>query len=209
MKLSNSWTSVIESMIVMLIVTIWIVWTYTIYTNSMKISDSTSYRIQAISIAKDGIESITNIRDTNWILFWANIDNCWNTYNYNWACITADWTPSYEYTYISTWSYIVYKDIDDRFILSWATNLISSLNYKDLNYRNYFKVQKDILWFYTQSWGTSFLPTFTREIKISYPDNLNPPQSMKVESIVRWADSSKPSWNYEIKLENTLTNWKK
>lgn len=205
MKKSKLWTSVVESMVVMLIITIWVVWSYNIYVNSMRVSESTSYKVEAIAMAREWIEALTNIRDTNWMIYRANTTNCWNTYNYEWSCITADWTFWNEYTNIPSWSYILYN-LNDRWTLSGATTWTYSSSW----YRNDFRVKKDNLWFYTQNYSTwtNFFPIFTREIKISYPTwAWTPPQKMNVESIVRWTDAWRGSWNYEVKLETLLTNW--
>jgi hypothetical protein len=200
---SKHWTTIVESLVVMLIIVVWVVWTYKIFTNSQKLSDSTAYRLAAISMAREWIEVITNIRDTNWLLFWSNTTNCWLTFNYNSSCITAGWTT----TNIPTWSYKIYKNSNNRWYLSWP---IATWNYSDSTYRDNFRVNLDSDWFYTQSGWTNFLPIFTREIKIYYPsDAWTPPQSVNVESIVRWSDSSRTNWNFEVKLQTLLTNWKK
>jgi hypothetical protein len=60
---------------------------YNIYGSSIKLSNSTENKITAISIAREGIEAITNIRDTNNLLFKADLKNCWNVLNYNANCI--------------------------------------------------------------------------------------------------------------------------
>lgn len=83
---SKKWTSIIETIIVMLIVVIWVVWMYRIFVNSQRVSDSSSYRVQAISMAREWIEAYTNIRDTNWLIYWANIESCWNTPNWSFIC---------------------------------------------------------------------------------------------------------------------------
>ena len=59
---------------------------YKIYTESVRLSDLTAQRLQAIQIAREGIEAVENIRNTNWILYSADYKNCWNTLNYNEAC---------------------------------------------------------------------------------------------------------------------------
>jgi len=193
------WTSLVEAMIVMLIVIVWVVWMYNIYWSSQKLSDSTANRLQAISIAREWIEAMMNIRDTNWILFAANTNNCRNSLNYNSSCILWVWTL------ISSWSYIIYKNTDDRWTLSGAI----SWDYTDSAYRNNFLVKLDSNWFYTQSWWIDFKPLYTREIKISYPSWWwTSTWEMNVESIVKWSDSAK-NWFYTINLNTTLTNWKK
>lgn len=199
MILSKKWTSIVEALIVMLIVVTWVVWMYNIYSNSIKVSDSSSNRVKAISIAREWIEAMINIRDTNWLLFSANTKNCWNTYNYDSECVTLDKD-------IPEWSYIIYKDIDNR----WKLSQKPSWSYSTWAYKTDFRVNLWSDWFYTQSTWTNFLPWFTREIKISYPaDAWTPLEKMNVESIVRWTDNARNSWNYEIKLDTILTNWKK
>lgn len=192
-------TTIVEAMIVMVIVVVWVVWMYSIFMNSQKVTDNTSYRLTAIAIAREWIEWVTNIRDTNWSIFSSNTENCWMTFNYDSNCILNN------NKYINSWSYILAQDINNRWNLTSKTTGV----YSSSSYRNDFKVNVDANWFYTQSWWTIFLPNFTREIKISYPDAAIPPQNIKIESIVRWTDSSKTTENFEIKLETFLTNWKK
>ncbi|MGE4444021.1 MAG: hypothetical protein AB7E37_03455 [Candidatus Altimarinota bacterium] len=202
MKFSRSGTTIIESIVVMMIVVIGIIGMYSIFINSQNVATSTSNRVQAISMAREGIEALMNIRDTNWLLFAANTGNCWHTFNYDGNCILA----ASGTTMIQSGSYIVYQnESNNRWFLSGAT----SGNYSDINYRNRFRVNIGSGGLYTQSGGENFNPLFTREIKISYVDNLSPPQKMKVESIVRWTDSARNSGNYEINLDTILTNWKK
>lgn len=197
---SKSGTTIIEAIIVTLIVVVWIMGTYGIFINSQKLSDSTGNRLVAIAIAREWIEAVTNIRDTNWIAFAANNNNCWFTHNYNSSCIT-DTTK-----YVSAWSYILTSNSNNR----WELTLKTSWVYSNAGYKTDFRVNKDTNGFYTQSGWTTFLPLYTREIKISYPSGTGtPPQSVNIESIVRWSDSSRNNGNYEVKLENILTNWKK
>lgn len=189
----KSWTTIVEAMVVMLIVTVWIIWMAWIYINSIKLSNTTQNRLTAIDISKEWIEAMTNIRDTNWMIFAANTDNCWNVLNYNNCISTANDIPA--------WSYIIYTNSDNRWYLTSKT----TWSYSSSTYRTNFWVKKDANWFFTQTWWTAFKPTFTREIKITY----NNADSMNVSSIVRWSDSSKTNWNFEVKLDTVLTNWKK
>ncbi len=205
MKSTKSWTTIIEAMIAMFIIIVWIIWVYTIYTKSQNLATSTENRIRAISIAREWIEAMQNIRDTNWILFWADPDNCWNVQDYNINCL---WNSSYK---IKPWDYKIYKDTDNRWkIFSWST--VWS-DYGSGTYRSDYEVKLDANWLYTQSWWTSFKPTFTRRIEISYIDTDwwsadEKDEKMLVKSYVSWADNSK-TWFYTVTLENLLTNWKK
>lgn len=207
MKFSQNGTTIIESIVVMMIVVVWVIGMYNIFVKSQHISTSTSNRVQAIAMAREWIEALTNIRDTNWLLYGVNNQKCWHTMNYNGNCITAaSWA-----TMIATGSYILYQNpSSNRWYLSWVT--VIDDNYSTGTYRNDFRVNLETVGssnFYTQSGGTNFSPLFTREIKISYLDSFSPPQQMKVESLVRWSDSARSWWNYEVKFDTILTNWKK
>lgn len=198
MKKSQLWSSIIEVMIVLMIIVVGIVGTYQIFSQSQKFAQSTENRIQAISIAREWIEALTNIRDTNWLLYSANTQNCWFTLNYDSSCITT--TGKYP----PAGSYIVYKDANNR----WQLISKPSGNFSSATYRNDFTVYLDTNGLYNQTGSTRTNPAFTREIKISYPDTI-PYQKANIESVVSWTDASKENGNLEIKLQTTLTNWKK
>lgn len=198
MKFSIQWTTIAESIIVMMIISVWVVGMYSLFDNSKKLSDSSEYRLQAISMAREWLEAVTNIRDTNWLLFPENTTNCWNTRDYNSSCITTDED-------IASGSYVIYRATNDRWMLSWAT---AWWDYGSGTYRNRFRVNLDGNGFYTQSWGTNFTPVFTRELQISYPADAGTPlQKMDVKSIVQWKDASGNTW-HTITLDTSLTNWK-
>ena len=209
MKRALSWTTIIEAMIAMFIIIVWTIWVYTIYEKSQKLSISVENRVKAISIAREWIEVIQNIRDTNWVLFWADSKNCWNVLDYNVDCLWDTWIENR----IPGWSYKIYKDENNRWkLLSGSFEL---LNYDNPLYRNEYQVKLDANQLYTQSWWASSInPLFTRRIKITYIDTdldsipePNHDEKMLIESIVSWSDSSK-IWFYTVNLENILSNWK-
>jgi len=200
MKKSRKATSIVEAMVIMMIITTWVVWVFTIYNNSRKLSDTTKHRIEAIEIAREGIEAMKNIRDTNYLVFGSDTVNCWNTLNYNGTCVWDNTTT----TDIISWSYKIYQDnTSNRWLLSGAITWI----YSNPTYRNNFIVKKDVNWFYTQSgWTVDLKPIFTREIQISYPSNDSNQPKMNVKSLVQWADSS---GTHKVDLDLELNNWKK
>lgn len=79
--------SIIEVMVVIIILTIGITGTYNIINSGQKLSVTSENRIKAINIAREGLEAIENIRDTNWIKFSSDYTNCWNVKNYDVNCI--------------------------------------------------------------------------------------------------------------------------
>ena len=207
MRSSKYWTTIIEAMISMFIVIVWVIWVYTIFTKSQNLSTSVENRVKAISIAREWIEVLQNIRDTNWIIFWADSKNCWNVIDYSILCLW-DSTTTYK---INPWSYKIYKDNSNRRQL---LNIATTWNYNDTSFRNDYVIKIDENWLYTQSWWTHLRPLFTRKIEISYTDTNGNwstdanDEKMLVKSIVSWSDSSK-KWFYTVTLENILTNWKK
>ena len=154
---NKNWTTIVEAMVVMLIVVIWIIWMYNIYSKSQNLSNTTQNRLIAIDIAREWIEAMTNIRDTNWMLFASNTDNCWNVLNYDSSCITTPTTFE-----ITAWSYIIHNDSNNRWKITQKTPAVFS--YSNSWYRSVFEVKKDSLWFYSQSWSslTSFKPFVDR-----------------------------------------------
>lgn len=198
MNLNKKATSIIESMIVMLVIITWVIWMYSIFDSSTKLSNTTKNRIEAIEIAREAIEAMKNIRDTNWLLFKADPDNCWNTLNYNPNCVW-DTTTTND---IIAQSYIIYQDTDNRWKLSEET----TWTFGSWTYIDDFRVKKDSNWLYTQTWWDDFLPVYTREVQISYPDWDSNSPKMNISSIVYWKDSSSSN-PHKIQLDLVLTNW--
>lgn len=207
MKKSILWTSIVESVIVTLIVSLGVMWAYSIYVSSSKLALTTEKRIEAIQIAREWIEAFTNIRNTNWLLFPPDIKNCWNTLNYDNNCV---WDSSTN-TDIATWSYIIYQKPNNRWhLLSWATFIPH--DYSNIAYRNVYKVSLNS-WtlLYTQSWWIDFLPTFTREIIVDYLSSTwwvisSNHEKIKITSLVSWIDASSNT-PHKIRLSTILTNW--
>ena len=203
-NISKKATSIIEAMVVLLIVVTWIIWMFQVFWNSQKLSASTANKIQAIQIAREGIEAMKNIRDTNWILYSSDTKNCWNVLGYNNSCVWDNKTI----TDVWSWSYKIYKNLDNKWYLSEKTT--SDTKYTEANYRNEMKVWLDSDWFFTQTWAMiEIKPLFTREIVISYPDTGNSnDEEMEINSIVYWKDlsSNRP---HKVQFKAILTNWKK
>ena len=217
MKYSLWATSIIESMIVLLVVVTGITWVYWLLISSQKLANSTSKRIEAIQIARDGLEAFINIRDTNWTLFAADYDNCWNTLNYNDACIWIATTATDMRHWGNQW-YKIYRDSENKFrLVLWS--YAPGDAYNESTYRNLFQVQKEASWFYTQSGGILYwvngTPFYTREIRLDYknsswvsvwPSSSNN-DSVEVNVIVQWNDSAKDE-PQKLEMSTLLTNWK-
>lgn len=210
MKKNTCGTSIVEALVVMVMISIGLSWLFGIFSESQKLSTSTEYRIQAIQIAREWIEAVGNIRDTNRLLFAADYNNCWNTRSYNNNCF---WDTSDTHDMQHESSYILERDTNNRWVLTWAI-LRESRDFTDSNYRDDYRVYKDPDGFFVQTSGESFRPIFTREIRIDYIDDTNgdgdtdsSDEKLRATSIVQWSDPSS-SIPKKIELQMELTNWK-
>lgn len=210
MKKSKKATWVAEAMVVMLVLITGITGMYKIYSASLRIETGTTNKIQAIQIAKEWMEAMTTIRNTNWILFSADYQNCWNTLNYDSWCI---WNTSPN-KISEDGRYKIYQWENDRWML-FSPTWIGSYEYSDTDYKNAFRIWIDGNGFYTATWTTDNLtPLFTREIQINYIDTSNPTNGadtddgkINIKSIVQWVDSSSQAVR-KVELESVLSNWK-
>ncbi|MFK7779988.1 MAG: hypothetical protein QM490_02475 [Candidatus Gracilibacteria bacterium] len=203
-------TSIIEAMIVMLIIVTGVTGMYNMFSKSVDLSNTTMNKIQAIQMATQGIEGVTNIRDTNWLLFSSDYKNCWNTLNYDASCIGNDNDDNYKILQDNL-GYKIYRDSFNRWLL---TSTGSSSDYTSSSYRNFFRVGlKDGV--YAQT-GTvdNFRPLFTREIIFNYleadgttiGDEFSP--KMKITAIIQWVDNTS-TVPHKIEINQLLSNWKK
>ena len=208
MKHSLKATSIIESVVVLLIVVSGIVWVFNLLNSSQKLADSTNWRIEAIQIARDGLETMTNIRDTNSQLFAADLKNCWNVLNYQSACIWDD-TQTFDIQHNTREWLIIFRNINNQFEIAIKNN---AWGFSSASYRNNFRVFQDTRWFYTQTGSTVINPLYTREIQIQYlnaDDTLwdsNSPK-MQVTALVQWSDPASSS-SRQLEMSILLTNWR-
>lgn len=168
----------------------------------------TENNIKAINIAREGIEAMTNIRDTNWLRFSSDKTNCWKVKDYQSTCIGYNW-PLW---IIWVGSYTIYSS-NGAWFLSGASTIDPLTSWT--SYRSAYQVWLDPLWFYTQTWVVSGVwcsssvqknckTIFTREIKISIPPPGTQTGILIVQSSTRWLDK-RPQ---KVTLETTLTNWR-
>lgn len=207
MKKSKMATTIVEAIIVTLVIVMWLTWVYSIYSASIKETNAVETKIQAIQIAREWIEAITNIRDTNWLLYSSDKKNCWKTFNYDVSCI---WNSTFSNNIKNAWNYKIYRDIDNRWILEEDILWLAWDDYTTALYKNFYSVWLDTNSLYTQSWATSILKNnYTRQIKTSYisPPNWTINDWIEVKSIVRWVDSVTTK-NHEIELKTIITNYK-
>ena len=200
----TKWATIVELMVVLAILWMGISGLLQTLSASINYARDTENNIKAINIAREGIEAMTNIRETNWLRFSSDKLNCWRVQDYSSSCI-GNTTSAGK---IASGSYSIYSQ-NGVWFLSGAT----SPGFTSWNaYKNIYQVGLDTNGFYTQT-GISATPCsawvqkscttiFTREINlIVSPTNSG---SMNVQSITRWFDRRPQN----VTLETTLTNWK-
>lgn len=96
------WVTLIEMMLMLTIITIALSTMFVVLTQSINFSYDSESRIKAVNIAREWIEAITNIRNTNWLRYSSDRKNCWDTKNYNHECF--GWNSNSK---INTWEYIL------------------------------------------------------------------------------------------------------
>ncbi len=174
---------------------------------------NTEDNIKAINIAREWIEWMINIRDTNWLRFSSDKTNCWKTKDYAVSCIGTptfpDWTAITPWN-ISSWSYTLFPRNGVWFLSGVSSVIDFSTNWA--GYKDAFKIWFDSEWFYTQT-GVSSTPCssytqtgcltiFAREIVVGVPPTDT--WTLNISSIVRWYDKRPQS----VILNSTITNWK-
>jgi len=74
----NRGETLAETIIALAILTIGITLASTMMASSMRNMHSSKNRVIAVNIAREGIEAVRNIRDTNWLKFSSHRRDCWN-----------------------------------------------------------------------------------------------------------------------------------
>lgn len=167
----------------------------------------TENNIKAINLAREGIEWIVNIRDTNWLRFSSDVKNCWRVLDYNGTCIWGAASPQS----MTGWSYLLYAQ-NGLWFLSGVTASANLYSTNWNSYKSIFRTYVDNSGYFTQTGtysptlcnnvtGTGCTSIFTREISI---DNITNTGTLQVTSTVRWIEK-RPR---EVVIKTTLTNWK-
>lgn len=208
MKKSKIATTIAEAIIVTLVIVLWLTWVYKIYSESLNLTYSIENKIQAIQIAREWIEAMTNIRDTNWVVYSSDTKNCWKTLNYDSTCI---WDNSFSNNIKNNWNYKIYRDANNRWILNEDTLTLWD-SFSSAPYRTFYRIYLDWNKLYTHNaWGT-LKQFYTRQIKTASInakewDNTTINDWLEVKSIVQWTDSSSTNV-HKIEISTILTNHK-
>lgn len=203
-------STMIELIVMMAMMALWISSMLGVIGSWVDFAKNTEDNIKAINLAREWIEWITNLRDTNWLRFSSDKKNCWKTLNYDGSCIGNN---SFSNVILSG-SYALYST-NWAWLLSGA-QVFSTFDWNTdwSSYKNLYKTWLDTNGYFSQTGSiptitcssvrqSNCLTIFTREIQISTP-SASDTGNVSVSSIVRWWWK----WHHEVRLDTTLTNWK-
>ncbi len=211
----TSGSTLMEVIAVLGIVSLGVISAYSIIGSWRKLSAHTENTIKAINIARDGMEGLIVIRNTNWVKFSSDRTNCWNTLNSNVNCIGNPFPSAAQ---IGTGSYIIYNEAGIWTLSGIVADTLAPEDSKTnwTGYRSKYKVFIDGEGYASQTgtyateckWATSTgcISRFARELYINYTGT----GIMNISSIVKWYDQAfTGSAVYKQVILNTeLTNWK-
>ena len=155
-------------------------------------------RIKAINLAREGIEWVTNLRNTNWLRFSSDQTNCWKVQWYVAGCIGDSLSAT---TRLSTTIPYVLTNTNGAWYLTGANTTASGL-WVDANW--YYMASGTTTPKCTITLTTNCRSPFTREIRISGTDNTTNSGTMTVTAVVDWYEKRAQN----VTLKTTLTNWK-
>ncbi len=205
-EFNNKWFSIIEVLIAILIFSLWITSVYMLIASSLKANSYNKNQIIAANLAREELELIKNIRDSNYKTYniWnKKISNWLNSTDYNDASVyflaNHIYTLENNYANLATFP-IKIKDITSGFE-EWKDKLNSSWM---LQYRLCLDSENR----YTYDCSSINKKTiFYRFLKISKVKNKNwiINNALELTSKVIWYH-----WSYHnIELKTILTDWKR
>lgn len=222
----RKWETLVEVTIALVILSIILITTIKIIWNS-KLSVNTSRdRSQAVSIAREWLETVRYIRDLNWIKYSKDKRICWNFLADNQAWWTPDWMIDFTWwdvncsesaiwnnkwsaNFIFSWSYLLLQNIWDesysRFFVSTKWEDLDQIWSKKDNWEIYsdldiFRLCKDSIWWITVSCESPWITSNFKWTKFF--------RNLKIEYIdIFWNPyniSSSPKWANHMKITSTV-----
>lgn len=200
MKLNNKWFSIIEILVGIFIFSVWLVSIYILIISTMRLNDYSKNSIVASNLAREGIEIVRNLRDSNYINMYKWNKMPWNDYN----------------NVFNTW---VYYKIENDYNLSTDNNLKidiindfwewkSQVNSKMENYR--LCINDENIYTYDCS-GDNKKTYFYRYLKFDDVEYNTSTwvsivqDALKLTSKVIWYSR----WYHEVEIKTILTDFQK
>lgn len=193
--------TLIEIMAMLVVLSLVLATMFATLIQGINFSRDTEARIQAINIAREGIEAVMNIRNTNWLRFPSNRTKCWDA-DKGVACLS---NPNPQK--ILSGSYVL-KQAHGLWFLSWAaswdTYSNSFVRYNIGVNKNGWYVDPSSDGVGTQQCNiinkTNCRSMFAREIQIREKTE----SGMIVEARVYWRNTAER----KVSLTAEITNWK-
>lgn len=187
--------SIIESLIAIMIIMTSLVGIMVLFSGNIKANQSTKNRIIAINLAREGIEAVRFIRDSNWLIYSNNRRVCWNFNPTTSHLVCNSETNGMNDSPLNG----NYNAILDPNNFKWS--LKSDSDGIDLDDNQLYL--KDGFYQHDSTGSAVFTP-FMRQIQISYLDAGTTQETnnrIKVVSLVQWDN------NQKIELEAILTDF--
>lgn len=192
-------STIAEAMIVLLVVTAGVTGTYQMLQGGVKLASATESRIQAINLAREGIEAMENVRNTNWTKFSSDLENCFDVADYNGGCVGS---PSVAKLGTGTPKILINQN--GMWHLTGSVSTWSGVVYGPNGFSD--QGWGDTLPICNSSRPTNCRSKFFRTVTVDDIGTAGA-KKMRVTSTVTWRDSSRAE-PHKITLEEVLTNWK-
>lgn len=206
----NRGNSIIEVMVAITVVTLGVVGAYQIVFKGVTLAATSENRIKAINIAREWLEVVENIRDTNWIKLSSDYKSCFDVLDYDVSCIGSATGVVATINRMYSGSYLPRQNTNG----TWTLTRIADPSTVRTSYVNQFPVYLDANGLITQTgaFTQSCSPAvinncktrFTREIIITRPSDFS---TINIESVVTWVEPGMDR-PYEIRIPYTLYNWR-
>lgn len=208
MKLKrHSAESLIETLTAITVIVIATAAALSVVRTSLHGNNVISEKVVALNLALEGVEAVRNIRDTSYLRYSSDPDNCWNAIDpadAN-ACATGDKFEAGETFYLT-------RDFEDDFYFEWHLVEASDTSITGDGWLDLYTIDLDgssgseEMTLYAQEGLDSSLGTpsaesvFQRLISVSSGPVTN---SLNITSTVRWLDDGETR---EVSLTRTLAN---
>lgn len=206
MKTSNKkWFSIIEVLVWIFIFTLWMVWVYAIISSTLRINDTNQNYIIASNLAREQLELVRNIRDSNYkVLKPYNLKNpSWNSFT-SWDKFEFNKKYKIENDYSNIASFPIKVDEINDF---WEW--ISEINWKMRDYRLCLDSKNRYTYDCTTSWNkkTEFYKYISVE-KVEFSSGWlvqTIDNSFLLKSKVIWYKW----WYHQFEVKSVIADWKR
>lgn len=188
--------TIVETLVAVSIITLSLAGIMTLLSKNVTTNQSNRNRVIAVNLAREGIEAVRFIRDTNWLIYSKNRRICWNYWPNPPAFSTCNENGATgQNNHKLSGLYLV--DYDSA-TFNWKITQDSTpaINTDNQLYLNSSGI-------YTTTIGTNTPTIFMRQIEITYPDGGNTKAEdnrMLVKSIVQFGQE-------KVQLETILTDF--